>query len=94
MEINVIREQVTQYRRGQLIGKDKYPFKQSQRLRVIVEGIHFYSTVKQVQAGVGDNTRVNSATSMALWQLSLARKDGANGLCGRWDNLNVQIDLI
>lgn len=40
--------------------------KQSQKLRVIVNRIAFFSTVKQVREGVGDDSAVNAAVKFAL----------------------------
>jgi hypothetical protein len=40
--------------------------KASQRLRVIVDGVSFYTKVKQVRDGVGDNTLINRLVASAV----------------------------
>lgn len=71
--------------------------KQTQKLRLIVSGVSFYTTVKQVQRGVGDLYSVNAAAQKCLLVLQDMRDNNSIppiGLAGHWEGLNVQIDMI
>lgn len=74
-------------------------FKASQRLRVIVGPACFYATAKQIRFGVGDLMVCNRAIARALQSLEDARSgtgaaDQATcGISGRWEDLNVQINI-
>ena len=70
-------------------------YAQSKKFRVIVDGISFYSTAKQIRNGVGDTYSVNAATQKALLVLENMKSGGpAVGLCGTWDNRAVQLDEL
>ncbi len=70
--------------------------KKSQKLRVIVNGVSFYTTVGQIRCNVGDSVRINEAVLSALTALTNQRKttDYATGLAGRWNNVDVQITVL
>ena len=53
----------------------KTKLKSTQRLRVIVNGVSFYTTARQVRIGVGDRTTVNVAVYHALNKLEQSRAD-------------------
>ena len=74
-------------------------FKQTQRFRVNVGEVSFYSTAKQIRNGVGDFTKCNAATQKALDSLEYIRSGtGAadqctSGLAGTWEGLQVQLNV-
>lgn len=74
-------------------------FKQNQRFRVIVGPACFYSTAKQIRAGVGDLARCNAAVQKALDAFEFIRSGAgaaeaaSRGLAGTWEGLSVQVDL-
>ena len=67
-------------------------FKPTQKLRVIIDNVSIYTTAKQVRNGIGDFYSVNAATQKALLVLETTKR-GSNGIAGRWDDHNVQIDV-
>ena len=71
--------------------------KKSQKLRVIVNSVSFYTTAGQIRSNVGDSTRINEAVLTALISLQFQRKATKNcavGLAGRWNNVDVQLDIL
>lgn len=66
------------------------------KFRVIVNGIHFYTTTKAIRNGVGDQYATNAALQKALVCLeapiSLFAK--SRGIAGTWEGMNVQLDRI
>lgn len=75
--------------------------RQNQKIRVIVNDIHFYSTVKAVQNGVGDHTALNIAVTSALYCLANTRKKYGDrkakpvtGITGSWNGFQIQLDLV
>jgi GTP cyclohydrolase III len=74
-------------------------FKQTQRFRVNVGEVSFYSTAKQIRNGVGDFIKCNAATQKALDALEYIRSGtGAadqctSGLAGTWEGLQVQLNV-
>jgi hypothetical protein len=74
-------------------------FKQTQKFRVIVGEVSFYSTAKQIRNGVGDFIKCNAATQKALDSLEYIRSGtGAadqctSGLAGTWEGLQVQLNI-
>ena len=74
--------------------------KQSQKLRVIISGVGVWTTAKQIRNGIGCFTNQIAATQKALDALEFTRSgDGvadkcATGLCGTWEGLQVQIDIL
>jgi hypothetical protein len=73
-----------------------YIMKKSQKLRVIVNGVSFYTTAGQIRCNVGDSIRINEAVLTCLLALTNQRKtaDYAVGLAGRWNNVDVQLDIL
>ncbi len=69
--------------------------KKTQKLRVIVNGVSFYTTAAQVRYGIGDMAKVNAATQKALDALEFQRDGGlyCSGLAGVWEGLQVQVDM-
>ena len=78
--------------------------KANQKLRVVVDQVSFYTTVKQVRLGVGDSYKVNDAVRFMLNSL-IDRRDWyrqtgkanhqVTGHAGVTPNgLNVQIDVV
>lgn len=65
------------------------------KFRVIVNGIHFFTTTKAIRAGVGDQYATNAALQKALLCLetpvSFAK---SNGIAGRWEGMSVQLDRV
>ena len=70
--------------------------KKSQKLRAIVDGVSFYTTAGQIGSNVGDSIRINEAVLTCLLALIRQRKatDYIVGLAGRWNNVDVQLDII
>lgn len=71
--------------------------KASQKLRVIVSGVSFYATAKQVRNGIGDMYSVNAAVQKCLLTLEHMRKVEPLkpiGLGGTWENRQVQVDMM
>lgn len=70
-------------------------FKKTQRFRVIVNGISFYTTAGAIRDGVGDFTKVNEAIKEAIGALERTRvSDPAVGLTGAWFGYAVQLSMI
>lgn len=71
------------------------PFKKTQRFRVIVNGISFYTTASAIQDGVGDFSKVNDAIKYAMGALERTRvSDPAVGLNGTWYGYAVQLSMV
>ena len=73
--------------------------KQSQKLRVILNGVAVYTTAKQVRGCLFGFTSHNAAAQKALDALEFSRSCGgvlANtvGQAGTWEGLQVQIDMV
>lgn len=69
--------------------------KKSQRLRVIANGVSFYTTVGQIEDGVGDQTKTNRVLRYVLDELNRCRRsDPAVGMCGRWEDMDVQMSMV
>ena len=71
--------------------------KQNQKLRVVINGIHFYTTAKKIRDGVGDRYSVNAATQKCLLVLENMRehdKIPPVGLAGTWEGYQVQLDML
>ena len=68
--------------------------KQSQKLRVILNGVAVYTTAKQVRGCLFGFTSQNAAAQKALESLEFIQPDHAVGLAGTWEGLQVQIDMI
>ena len=71
-------------------------FKNSQKLRVIINGVALYTTIKGAMFDVFGYSEQRSAVYDALFALRCHRSSGepAEGLAGFWRGHNVQVDLI
>lgn len=69
-------------------------FKNSQKIRVILNGVHLYTTIKGAEFDLFGNTSQRIAVHQALTSLAAMQVDGASGLCGSWSGCEVQVDLI
>lgn len=68
--------------------------KGSQRFRVIVDKVSFYTTAKSIYDGVGDMTILNDALRQAIIELARHRADGSVGLAGTWNRYAIQLSMI
>ena len=69
--------------------------KQSQKLRVIINGVAIYTTAKQIRYGLFGFTSQNAAAQKALDALEYQRLTvAAVGLAGTWEGLQVQVDMV
>ena len=76
-------------------------FKKSQKIRVIVTGVCIYTTVKfirdEILLGYIDQ---NVAVTRALEALEYIRSGtgaadkSTKGLCGNWENIDIQLDMV
>ena len=69
-------------------------FTGSQRFRVIVDKVSFYTTAKSIRDGVGDMTILNGAVRQAIEELELHRADGSVGLAGTWNRYQIQLSMV
>lgn len=70
-------------------------FKQTQRFRLIINGISLYTTTAVIQSGLGDSTTVNEAARESIRALERIRAtDEAVGLCGSWYGYSIQVSMI
>lgn len=71
-------------------------FTQNTKFRVIINGVHIYTTAKTIRKGIGDNIKINASVQRALESLENMRADKtpAVGLVGHWENNSVQIDVM
>ena len=73
---------------------------QNQKMRVIISGVGIWTTAKQIRGGIGCFTKQVAASQKALDALENTRAawpphyQGATGLCGTWEGLQVQIDIL
>lgn len=71
--------------------------KSSQKVRVIANGISFWSTVKAIRWGVGSNSNLNYALNIALDILSNDRMIPGlcpTGMAGSWGGYSIQLDIL
>jgi len=73
-------------------------FRKGQYFRVVIDGIHFFTTAAQIRRGVGDEYTTNSSIQKALDILEVNRStygtETSTGLAGRWDDHMVQLDIM
>jgi cystathionine beta-lyase/cystathionine gamma-synthase len=74
-------------------------FQDLQKLRVVTNGVSFYTTAQQVREGVGDLGRFNSATRQCLEALEITRSNDdvmacASGLAAIYEGIQIQIDMV
>ena len=69
--------------------------KNSQKIRVIINGVIVYTTIKGVLFDLFGNTEQRAAVCDALLQLSyFYRTDGSVGLAQDFRGYSVQVDLL
>ena len=71
--------------------------KPNQKLRLVMNGIHVYTTAKKIREGIGDRYTVNAATQKCLLVLENMRehdKIPPVGLAGTWEGFQVQLDML
>ena len=72
-------------------------FKQTQKFRVIVGDVSFYTTARQIRDGVGALGPCNAALQKALdaleYEYTKSGTVAACGIAGIWEGLNVQLDI-
>jgi hypothetical protein len=69
--------------------------KPSQKLRVIVNGVSLFTTVRDVRMGIGDFVKINESVQLALKRLettSLTSKSISLGILGDFAGHVVQLD--
>ena len=71
-------------------------FTKPTKLRVIINGVSFYTTAGQVRYGVGSNGSINDCCNSALREIERSKKAGdlISGLCGTWHGHQIQMDLL
>lgn len=73
-------------------------FKQTQKFRVVINGVSFYTTAKEIRNGVGDFTSINLGIQQAL--AALENSKGGTGLAdqctvgiaGTWSQYQIQLN--
>ena len=74
--------------------------KQGQKIRIIISGVGFYATVKDIRNSMFCFTTQNAAAQKAVCALEFIRNGkgagdkACTGLGGTWEGLQVQLDLI
>lgn len=70
--------------------------KSKQKLRLIINGVSLFTTVKNIQSGIGDSQRANRAAQQALDSLIRLRHADIKpvGISGYWYDYPIQIDLV
>ena len=73
--------------------------KQSQKMRIIISGVAIYTTAKQLRCGLFGFVNQVNAAQKALDSLEYIRfgkgvDKCATGLCGTWEGLQVQLDIL
>ena len=66
--------------------------KKSQKVRVIIGSIGFYTTVKAIRNGLFSFTSQQLAVEFALEALEISKN--STGLCGQWNGYHIQLDLL
>ena len=74
--------------------------KQSQKMRIILSGVAIYTTAKQIRYGLFGFVNQVAASQKALDALEYIRsgkgvaEKSTTGLCGTWEGLPVQLDIL
>lgn len=73
-----------------------FKYKQSQKFRVIVQGVSVYTDARAIRWQFGDQISTNAAVQSALTSLERMNNGikSAVGLCGTWNSMSVQIDEL
>lgn len=71
-------------------------FKQSQKIRVIISGVGFFTTVKQIREGMFCFINQSTAVQLAFSELESLRKnqEATCGLSGSWGGIQVQLSVM
>ncbi len=71
-------------------------FKNSQKFRVIINGIMLHTTIKSMASDQFAQTEQRVAVWDALMALAMQRRHetAAVGLAGKWRGYEVQVDLV
>ncbi len=75
-------------------------FETTQKFRVIISDISFYTTASDIRRGIGDTAKPNAAVQKCLDALEFIRsgtgaaEQCARGLAGNWEGFNVQLDIV
>lgn len=65
--------------------------KNTQKIRLVMNGVHFHTTAKQIRYGIGDEYRSNAAAQKALL---LCETSGFCGFMSMLEGIRIQIDLV
>lgn len=77
-----------------------FRFKKTQRVRVIMGTVSFYTTAHQIRSGVGDFLQCNAALQKALESVEYTRscpgaaEKSTVGIAGTWEGLAVQLNIV
>lgn len=75
-------------------------FKKTQKVRILIDGVGLFTTVKSIKEGMFSLARHNMAANIALATLETTRNSAgladqcATGLSGEWVSTRVQLDLV
>jgi GTP cyclohydrolase III len=75
-------------------------FETTQKFRVIISDISFYTTASDIRRGIGDTAKPNAAVQKCLDALEYIRSGTgvadqcARGIAGTWEGFNVQVDIV
>ena len=71
--------------------------KKTQQLLVRTGSVSVYSTAGAVRNGIGQDYRFNAAVQKAVDSLEFMvynEKLKVSGLCGTWEGMNIQVDIV
>lgn len=70
----------------------------SKKIRLVINGVHFYTTVAQIREGIGDCTAQNARVQVMLDALEYSRHVGGNavstGMGRTFDGMSFQLDIM
>jgi hypothetical protein len=71
-------------------------FKNSQKIRVVINGIIVFTTIRDAAYNLFGHLEQRAATLEAIDEIRRRRSFGANmvGFSGRFRNIDIQVDLI
>jgi hypothetical protein len=71
-------------------------FKNSQKIRVVINGIIVFTTIRDAAYNLFGQLEQRAATLEAIDEIRRRRSFGANmvGFSGRFRNIDIQVDLI
>jgi ribonuclease HI len=70
--------------------------KNATKIRLNLHAVSVYTTAKAMRSGIGAYTNVNMAVKAALEALEALRDADVKplGLCGMWNGMQIQIDIV